>query len=163
MQPHADQKDRQYGQRGRGAGEHRDHCPPGQHRHLRREKLVGQIAQVAHLGLGAHEPLHQRDVSERVGSAFGEVRIMPLDRTLQRFGLVDDKAGQDREHDGHRDQHQSEHPIEVKRQRQQDEKRHRRREGLAEELEPSAPQRIGARQHDLHQPAGMGGVVKRHR
>ena len=71
---------------------HGDQRPPGQHRHLRREQLVGDGAQALHLGFDAHEALHQRDIAERVGGARGELAVVLLDLALHAVGLAHDEA-----------------------------------------------------------------------
>ncbi len=64
------------------------------------------------------------------------------------------------ENSAERHQQQRIAPVEEQRQRHQDEKRDEAREMLAEEREPHPPQRIGAGDHHLHQPAGMrAGVI----
>ncbi len=163
MQIDADQKDSEQRQYGRGAGEHGHHRPPRQHRHLRCQQLIGDVAQARDFGLDPGKALHQRHIAERVGSTLGETGIVPLDRTLQGFGLVDHERGEERENHAYRDQHRAEHPIEVKRQRQQDGERGGRGERFPEKVEPQVPQCIGTGQHDLQQPARMGGVVKAQR
>ena len=141
MQRYAGHEDSQHGQRGGRPGQHRDHGPPRQHRDLRREQIVGDGAQPRDLRLDAGEALHQGDIAERIGGALGEVGIVPLDGALQRLRLVDDEGGQDTEHDGHRDHHQPERPVQVERERQQHHEGSARRERVAEEVEPQHPQR----------------------
>ena len=50
--------------------------------------LVDHVPQAGDFGLDAGEALHQGDVAERVGGAFGEVAVVALDRALQRLGLA---------------------------------------------------------------------------
>jgi hypothetical protein len=90
-----------------------------------RVRTATSAHQARHLGLDAGKALHQRHIAERVGGAFDEVRIVALDRALQRIGLADDEPGQKREQHAHRDQYQPEHPVEIERERQQHEERHR--------------------------------------
>ena len=163
MQCHADHEDAQQGQRGGSPGQHRDHRPPRQHRDLRRQQVVGDGAQPRDFGLDAGEALHQSDVAERVGGALGEVGIVPLDGALQHFGPVDDEGGQGPEHGGDGKHYQPERPIQVDRKWQQHDQGSGRRERVAEEVEPQAPQRVGPRQHHLHQAAGMRFAVKHQR
>ena len=47
---------------------------------------VAHLLHAGHFGLDAREALHQRDVAERVGGAFGEVAVVALDLALQRLG-----------------------------------------------------------------------------
>ena len=110
--------------------------------------------------LDAHEALHQRDVAERVGGARGEVAVMLLDLALHAVGLAHHQRGQHREHHAQHEQQDRQPPVDVERQRQQHHQRHDRGEMLAEESEPEPPQRVGAVQHHLHQPAGMGAGVE---
>ena len=137
-----------------------DQRPPRQHRHLHRQQLVGDEAQPLHLGVDAHEALHQRDIAERVGGARREVAVMRLDLALHAVGLAHHQRGQHREHHAQHEQQDRQPPVDVERQRQQHHQRHDRGEMLAEESEPQPPQRIGAVQHHLHQPAGMGAGVE---
>ncbi len=121
--------------------------------------LLDDVAQAAHLGLDARIALHQRDVAERVGGALGEIAVVALDRALPGFGLAQHQRGQHGEHHAEHDQQQRQPPVQEQRQRQQHQQRNEGGEMLAEEAEPQPPQRIGAGEHDLHQPAGMDAAV----
>ena len=130
------------------------------HRHLHREQLVGDVAQALNLGVDAHETLHQRDIAERIGGARGKVAVMRLDLALHAVGLAHHQRGQHGEHHAQHEQQDRQPPVDVERQRQQHHQRHDRGKMLAEESEPEPPQRVGAVQHHLHQPAGMGAGVE---
>ncbi len=80
---------------------------------------------------------------------------MLLDFALHAVGLAHHQRGQHREHHAQHEQQDGEPPVDVERQRQQHHQRHDGGEMLAEETEPEPPQRVGAVQHHLHQPAGM--------
>ena len=131
-----------------------------QYRHLHGEQLVGDEAQALNLGIDPHEALHQRDVAERVGGARGEIAVMRLDLALHAVGLAHHQRGQHREHHAQHEQQDRQPPVDVERQRQQHHQRQDRGKMLAEESEPEPPQRVGAVQHHLHQPAGMGAGVE---
>ncbi len=163
MQRDADGEDRQHGDGGRRPRDDGDQRPPRQHGHLHRQQLVGDEAQALHLGIDAHEALHQRDIAKRVGGARGEVAVMRFDLALHAVGLAHHQRGQHREHHAESEQQDRQPPVDVKRQRQQHHQRHDRGEMLAEKSEPQPPQRVGAVQHHLHQPAGMGAGVERQR
>ena len=88
---------------------------------------------------------------------------MLLDFALHAVGLAHHQRGQHREHHAQHEQQDGEPPVDVERQRQQHHQRHDGGEMLAEEAEPESPQRVGAVQHHLHQPAGMVAGVEVHR
>ena len=159
IQPRADRDDRQDRERGRRLGEHRGDRPPRQNRDLRRQQLVDEVLQVGHFGVDAGKTLHQGDVAQGVRRALGDVGVAALDRALQLFGLGDGERGEEREHDAEGDQQQRQPPVEIERQRQKHDQGDVSREVIAEEREPQHPQRVGALQHHLHQPAGMGRAV----
>ena len=64
--------------------------------------------------------------------------------------------GQRREDDAQHEQRQRQPPVQHQRRRQQHDDEDEGGEMLAEERHPQPPQRVGAGQHDLHLPAGMG-------
>ena len=70
------------------------------------------------------------------------------------------KRRQRGEDDAEHEQQDREPPVEVERQRQQHHQRQDRGKVLAEEAEPQPPQRVGAVEHHLHQPARMGAGVE---
>ena len=137
--------------------------PPAQYRHLDGEQLVGDEAQALHFGIDPHETLHQRHIAERIRGARGEVAIMRLDLALHAVGLAHHQRRQHGEHHAQPEQEDRQPPVDVERQRQQHHQRQDRRKMLAEESEPEPPQRVGAVQHHLHQPAGMGAGVESQR
>ena len=73
------------------------------------------------LGIDAREALHQRDIAERIGGAFGEVRIVMLDRALHRLGLAEHEPGQDAEDSADHDQESPSRQLMNKRHRHQHE------------------------------------------
>ena len=81
---------------------------------------------------------------------------MGLDLALHAVGLSHHQRRQHGEHHAQREQQDRQPPVEVERERQQYHQRHDGGEMLAEKSEPEPPQRVGAVQHHLHQPAGMG-------
>ena len=85
---------------------------------------------------------------------------MRLDLALHAVGLAHHQRGQHGEYHAQREQQDRQPPVDVERQRQQHHQRQDRGEMLAEESEPEPPQRVGAVQHHLHQPAGMGAGVE---
>ena len=95
--------------------------------------------------------------SEARSASVGVVALRPRSAA---FGLADDQRGQRGEHDAQHDQQQRQPPVQEQRQRQQHEQRHEGGEMLAEERQPQPPQRIGAGEHHLHQPAGMRAAVE---
>ena len=163
VQVDADGEDREHSDGGGGAGDDGDQRPPAQYRHLRGEQLVGDEAQALNFGIDPHEALHQRDIAERVGGARRQIAVLRLDLALHAVGLAHHQRGQHGEHHAQHEQQDRQPPVDVKRQRQQ---HHQRQDGgkvLAEEGEPKPPQRVGAVQHHLHQPAGMGAGVESQR
>ena len=80
---------------------------------------------------------------------------MRLHGVLQRFGLAQNQGGEHGKQHTEDNQQTGQPPIERERQRYQDDQRHECGEMLAEKAEPETPERIGALQHDFHQPAGM--------
>ena len=160
VQVDADGEDREHGDGGGGAGDDGDQRPPAQYRHLYGEQLVGDEAQTLNFGIDPHEALHQRDVAERVGGARREIAVMRLDLALHAVGLAHHHRRQHGEHYAQREQDDRQPPVDVERERQQHHQRQDRGKMLAEESEPEPPQRVGAVQHHLHQPPGMGAGVE---
>ncbi len=160
VQVDADGEDRQHRDGGGGAGDDGDQRPPAKHRHLSGEQLVGDEAQALNFRIDPHEALHQCDIAERVGGARRKVAVLRLDLALHAVGLAHHERGQHREHHAQHEQEDRQPPVDVERERQQHDQRQDRGKMLAEETEPEPPQRIGAVQHHLHQPAGMGAGMK---
>jgi hypothetical protein len=160
VEPHPEHQDRQDRQRRRGVGDHRRQRKPEQHRQLRAEHVLAELLHAQNFVLDPCEALHQGDVAERVGGALGDVAVIQLDLALHLFALGDDDGDQRCEDDAQHDQQQAVAPVDQQRHRQQHQQRHQAGEMLAEERQPQPPQRVGAGDHDLHQPAGMrAGVI----
>jgi hypothetical protein len=61
--------------------------------------------------------VHQRDITERVGSPFGEIRVISLDNALKGFGLAQHQRSKRRKHDAEDDKQYCHSPVEEERQR----------------------------------------------
>ena len=123
---------------------------------MRGEQPVDHRLEAGHLRLDAGEAVDERHIAERVGGALGKLGVVFLHQFLQRFGLAHHERSEGGEHGAENQQHQSKPPVEDKRKRQQHKERHERRQIVTEEGKPEPEQRVGALQHDLHQPPGMG-------
>ena len=139
-QPGAEQDDRQHGERGRGAGQHRHHRPPRQHRKLRRQQRSLTDSQRGHFGLDAGEALHQRDVAERIGGAFGEVGMICLPRLLCSVSVLRSTTAISTENSTHStSSSMRQPPVDPQRQRQQHDQTTRRPRGFRGRRRATAP------------------------
>ena len=159
MQRHAQKKNAEQGQRGGGARRHGGHRPPRQHRHLRAQQVRRHLAQRGRLRLDAGEALDHRDIAQRVGGAFGEVRVIALDLALQPVGAAQDENRQHAEQQHHQDQQGRQPPVDEQRQRQQNEQGDEGRAVLAKEIQPDARHARRAVEHVLQQATGMDARV----
>ena len=95
------------------------------------------LRKCADLVLEAGEALHQGNVAERVGGVLRQIRIITLNRSLQRFGPPQHQDIQHDEDEAQRDQQKREPPIQIQRGRgDQHGDCHQRNQVLAEEAEP---------------------------
>ena len=159
MEPSTYEENRQNRDRGRRAGRHRNDRPPGQNRNLRRQQLPRDVLDFPYLRIDTRETLHQGDVTERIRRPLGKIAMKALDTELLHLGLAQ-RIGRDRRENDHQpDEEKPEPPVQEHRDRQHHEDRDEGREVIAEEREPQTPERVGALQHHLHQPARMGASV----
>jgi hypothetical protein len=91
VEPDPEHENRQHGQGGRRPRDHRCDRPPGQHRDLRLQHVFAHLLHSRDFHLDAGKALHERDISQRIGGALGHVRVVSLDRALQRFAPPDDQ------------------------------------------------------------------------
>ena len=163
VQPGADRDDGDHRQRAGGARHHVDQRPPVQHRELMADHLLGDFAELLRLRRQPGEGLHHHHIGQRILRGAGQRGVVAFHPALAGFGLAHHQRGDQHEDHHQHDQHQRQPPVQQQRQRQQ---HHGGQEGgelVAEEHQPGAEQRIGAGQHDLDQPAGLGVAVERRR
>jgi len=113
---------------------------------------------------GRRTDLHERQIPICYNAAGGDVwREVFAVRTPEQLQstLLDwyDERREQREDDAEEDQEEREAPVEEERHRQEHEERHEGRQVLAEEGQPEPPDRVGAGQHHLQEPAGVRAAV----